>query len=166
MNIDNIKPTVWGPPAWEFLHYVTLTYPNNPTEEEKNTYKNFFITLGNILPCFSCRVNYNNHQNKYPLNDNVLSSKMNLVKWLFNIHNEVNMMNNKKVINLEEFFNIYLKGEKNQNKSFDIMDYLPNKKIILIISLLIIIILLCFIFKKYSNRTERDLMISRVILVD
>ena len=40
-----MKPEVWGPHAWIFLHSITFNYPDNPTDDEKKHYKNFFENL-------------------------------------------------------------------------------------------------------------------------
>ena len=90
-----MKPEVWGPHAWIFLHSITLEYPNNPTNEDKLNIKNFFNSVGLVLPCQKCRLNFNSHLKKYPLTDKVLESKSSLVKWMIDIHNCVNVMNNK-----------------------------------------------------------------------
>ena len=37
-----MDPRIWGPPAWTFLHSVTLAYPDNPTETDRTNYKKFF----------------------------------------------------------------------------------------------------------------------------
>ena len=58
MTRDNFKPPGWGPSAWHFLHTVALSYPNNPTESDKMMFKTFFETLGEMLPCESCRIHY------------------------------------------------------------------------------------------------------------
>ena len=31
----NMGPDIWGPHGWKFLHFVTLGYPEKPTENEK-----------------------------------------------------------------------------------------------------------------------------------
>ena len=38
-----MEPNIWGPHAWLFLHTITLNFPDNPTKEEKEKYKQFFI---------------------------------------------------------------------------------------------------------------------------
>ena len=90
-----MDPKGWGPSAWIFLHSITLNYPEYPSAEDKKNIHGFFSNLGNILPCNSCKWNYKSHLEKYPLNNSVLNSKQNLVKWLIDIHNSVNIMNNK-----------------------------------------------------------------------
>ena len=46
-----MRPEIWGPHAWIFLHSVTLEYPDNPTDEDKQNMINFIDSLGNVLPC-------------------------------------------------------------------------------------------------------------------
>ena len=95
--MGKIGPEFWGPPAWKFLHIVALAYPDNPTEYEKQSYKNFYTVIKDILPCKLCGEHYSQHLINHPLNDIILSSRENLVKWTIDIHNEVNKLNNKTV---------------------------------------------------------------------
>ena len=85
-----MKPEVWGPGAWLFLHSITLEYPHDPTEQDKRWIKQFFESVGYVLPCEKCKINFQQHLMRYPLTENVLTSKSNLVRWLINIHNSVN----------------------------------------------------------------------------
>ena len=90
-----MKPELWGSEAWHFLHMVTFTYPSVPTLNEKLQYYKFFLSLQHILPCKNCRINYKKHLNKYPLSKYLGSRKL-LIKWLINVHNEINKKNGKK----------------------------------------------------------------------
>lgn len=144
MNINNISPSIWGSAGWKFLHYITFTYPNHPTDEDKESYLNFFNYVGQVLPCKNCRINYKNHQIKYPLNDVVLSTKQNLVNWLINIHNEVNKINGKKIMNYDEVINIYFNN--NNKQTFKL-----SKKAMILLFIFIVIIILCLVLKTYSK---------------
>jgi hypothetical protein len=93
-----ITPEIWGPYGWKFIHMVTLGYPQNPTEEDKLNYFTFFTSIKNILPCSLCSNHYKLNLDKYPLDDNVLSSREALINWAIDMHNEVNISNNKKVL--------------------------------------------------------------------
>ena len=95
-NLDS-NSNIWGPSAWRFLHTITFNYPINPTNEQKEIYRNFFKNLGLVLPCGICEYNYNIHLVKYPI-ENYLKTKEDLVKWLINIHNEVNILHNKEIM--------------------------------------------------------------------
>ena len=88
-----MKPKIWGPHAWIFLHSVTMNYPDNPTHQDKKEMKDFFNSLRYVLPCEKCSKNLQFNMMKYPLTDNMLSSRDSLVRWLIEIHNMVNLDN-------------------------------------------------------------------------
>lgn len=138
----NINPEIWGSHAWKFMHYITLSYPDNPTNIDKINMYNFFIGVQKILPCEKCRYNFIEHQKKYPLNDACLNSKYNLVNWLINIHNDVNIENNKPTMTYDEFIKMYM-PETNTNRNLD------NKTLTIIFILLLILILLMSLRIKY-----------------
>jgi hypothetical protein len=107
-NIDSINPQLWGKSGWIFLFSIALTYEI----ENKDFYKNFFISIQNILPCNKCRKNYKKHLND--LNDTVFNNKENLLYWLLNIKNEIAIENKQKIITLDEMLNeIYNKNINN-----------------------------------------------------
>lgn len=84
---------IWGPCAWEFFHSVTFGYPLEPTKEQKQQYKNFFISTGFVLPCKYCRDSYIEFINSDPdatLKDNDLENRETLTKWAFRLHERVN----------------------------------------------------------------------------
>ncbi len=93
-----ITPEVWGKHVWKALHYITLGYPENPTKEQKEKYKAFFILLKDTLPCSVCADHYAENLKKMPITDTVLESRESLVKWLIDFHNVVNEMKNKPII--------------------------------------------------------------------
>jgi len=92
----NIKPSLWGSHFWRSMHYLTVAYPDNPTDDDKRNAEKFFLSVGNILPCQTCRVHFAQNLQRYPLTANVLSCRYNLINWLNDIHNEVNTRTNKK----------------------------------------------------------------------
>ncbi len=93
-----ITPEVWGPHGWKFIHYVTLNYPDKPTNDDKQRYKAFLLLLKYVLPCNLCSENYAKHLQELPLTDDVLSSKENLIRWGIDMHNTVNEMKNKPIM--------------------------------------------------------------------
>lgn len=133
-----MDPNVWGPHAWIFLHSITLSYPECPTEKDKDNIKNFFNNLQHVLPCGSCRTHFNNNIKKYPLTDKILCSKEAVVKWLVDIHNEVNILNNKSTITYNDFLYKYVLMYDNSNKT-------NLYTIIAFIFLILIIIVITFI---------------------
>ena len=87
--MKTIGPNVWGPHGWKFMHYVSLGYPQQPTENDKRNYKEFYSNLKNVLPCKTCAINYERNLTELPI-DNALQSRDSLVKWVIDIHNKVN----------------------------------------------------------------------------
>jgi hypothetical protein len=97
-----ITPNEWGVHGWKFIHHIAWGYPRRPTEIDKENYKNFFIMLGNVLPCIGCNYHYKEHLLLYPLTDEVFESYITLMKWTIDMHNEVNKFYNKKIYSYEE----------------------------------------------------------------
>ncbi len=97
-----IYPDKWGPHVWQALHYISLGYPEKPTEDQKQKYKAFFLLLKDTLPCSVCANHYAENLKKMPLSDEVLETKESLVKWLIDFHNVVNEMKGKPIIKYVE----------------------------------------------------------------
>ena len=127
-----IKPSIWGPHGWKFMHYVSLGFPSNPSEEDKRNYKTFYTSLQHILPCAKCANNYSHNLIKYPI-DNHLENRDTLVRWVIDIHNQVNNETNKKEYTYGEALNLY----SSETKIFG--DYL--------FKLIVLIIILYFLYQ-------------------
>ena len=108
MNRNNYNPNIWGKHGWIFIDTSILSYPiNNPSNDIKKQYYNFLESLKTILPCNECRDHYNDYFNNNVLNDEILSSRDNLLQWILNCRNNINHINNKKILLKEEFMNYY-----------------------------------------------------------
>jgi hypothetical protein len=57
---EGFNSKLWGPGLWRFMHYIALNYPISPTKEQIESYKAFFQSLCNILPCNVCRKEFCN----------------------------------------------------------------------------------------------------------
>lgn len=97
MSQNGFQSKIWGPPAWFFLHCITMNY--NPTKHSKTGYIQFFKTLQYVLPCGTCRINYSEliQSGKHKLTDDVFDSRASLVKWLFHVHNAINLRTGKRL---------------------------------------------------------------------
>jgi hypothetical protein len=102
-----MNPEVWGPHYWFMMHSITFSYPMCPTNEDKKNIKNFFVNIGNVLPCFKCRSNYDGHMKKRPLTNTILCSRDRLIKWAIDIHNDVNEDNGKHRVSYNEVTSKY-----------------------------------------------------------
>lgn len=148
-----MNPEIWGPGAWLFLHSITLAYPNNPTQLDKENYKTFFEILKNVIPCKKCSYNYSKNIKDNDISDH-LDSKVSLVKWLVNIHNQVNIENNKKTMEYKDVIKEYKKIyniNKNSLFSKDISTYSvkTNNKLLMFIFIILILLLLYYYYNKY-----------------
>ena len=147
----NISPDIWGSSAWIYLHYVTLSYPDNPTDKERHNMHNFFSMVKETLPCDKCRQNFNNHLRNNPLTENVLSTRYNLVNWLLNMHNEVNVSMGKSTMSYDDLINMYLKGGNPNNKKTELETYcgygMTSRGCIIITVIILLIIMLVLIIK-------------------
>ena len=109
--MKTIGPNVWGPHGWKFMHYVSLGYPQEPTENDKRNYKDFYTSLQNVLPCVTCPGTYQKNLSELPI-DNALQSRDSLVKWVIDIHNKVNKETNKRELGYDEAIQLYLTEEQ------------------------------------------------------
>lgn len=138
-------PEIWGKHAWNFLHLVTMGYPDDPTEQDKQRYYDFFYSIRYILPCAKCRNNLTQHLEKYPLTNQVLSNRANLMKWLVDLHNVVNYYTGKPMITYVEAMNNInnLAHPKNDNQT--------------LYTFLVIIafIILCYLIYYYFFRNKK-----------
>jgi hypothetical protein len=93
---DGFLTTIWGPAQWHILHTISFNYPVNPTQEEKNNYRNYILSLQNVLPCGACRKNLKNNLKSYPLTMNHMKNRNTFSKYIYNLHEIVNEMLDKK----------------------------------------------------------------------
>ena len=93
---DGMLTSVWGPSMWHFLHTMSFNYPVNPTKEDKKNYKDFILSLRNVLPCKYCRMNLKNNFKKVPMNAENMKNRENFSKYIYQLHETINQMLNKK----------------------------------------------------------------------
>jgi len=139
-------PEIWGKPAWDFIHLVTLDYPEHPTEKDKQNYYDFFHNLQYVLPCAKCRNNLANHLEKYPLTNQVLANRSNLVKWAIDLHNIVNYNTSKPMLTYTEALNEINKLTQQRKSSFG------NKLYYLII--IVILVILCYLIYRCISKKK------------
>jgi hypothetical protein len=99
------KRNYWGPLLWESINTIVREYPESPSSEDRQNYKLFFQSLGDVLPCPSCRQHYNAHLRKLSI-DVALESRDSLINFIIDLHNEVNKATGKSVMNRETARNI------------------------------------------------------------
>ncbi len=101
-DIRSIPPpglSIWAYSFWSAFYFLMLLYPDQPTLEEQKTLVDFFTGAAHHLPCRVCRSHFIKHLPT--LNEGKLS-RVNLAKWLFNVHNDVNQRTGKPILSWEE----------------------------------------------------------------
>lgn len=93
---DGMLTSVWGPALWHTLHTISFNYPVNPTKEQRQHYMEFITSLGNVLPCGACRKNLVSNLAKCPLTLFALKNRKNFSRWMYRLHEHVNIMLGKK----------------------------------------------------------------------
>lgn len=108
---QNLNPHIWGSHAWFFIESLIYSYPEKPNNEIKLKFKQFLDNL--ILPCSICTHHYKTFLIENNL-DNALHSRTLLMKWILDLHNNVNYHTNKQKLTTNEFYNYY--NSKYSNK--------------------------------------------------
>lgn len=92
---DGMLTTVWGPGMWHFLHTTSFNYPVNPTAKQKRDYRNFVLSLRDVLPCGKCRKNLTKNLRKLPITMRHMKSRDSFSRYMYALHEHVNKMLDK-----------------------------------------------------------------------
>lgn len=88
---NGLNPKAWGKYNWKEIHFTTFGYPINPSDEDKEHYRNYFLYKGYTLPCEFCRKSYQEFVTSDPTNiNNYLVDRDSLTKWGYLLHERVN----------------------------------------------------------------------------
>lgn len=101
-----MNPNIWGPHLWYILHLFSFTYPDEPSYSDKRVYNDFFTNLRYLLPCSFCRKHYNKYLAEYPIGPH-LDRRIDLVKWVIQIHNFVNLSLGKPEMPADSIIRFY-----------------------------------------------------------
>jgi len=93
---NGMLTTVWGPSMWHCLHTISFNYPVEPTAENKEQYRDFILSLRNVLPCGKCRKNLYKNFKKLPLKMENMENRDTFSKYIYDLHELINTMLHKK----------------------------------------------------------------------
>ena len=107
--------SIWGPLGWMTLHSVSLLYPENPSEADKQIVKRFVDLLRDTITCPHCqshfKIIYGNYVNSHPEWRN---SKFDLFLFIARAHNTVNnRLSKPKPASVQECLDAYRSATKN-----------------------------------------------------
>ena len=152
-----MNQNIWGPHMWFTLHTISFNYPLYPTNEEKKHYTGFIESLKYVIPCGACKKNFKRTLKHLPLQ---LNSRQEFVYWLIDIHNEVNSLTGKKIMDRNKVIKLY---EKKLNKKIKLESITPKKEKkynifkISILGLTLLISALLLVPKKYLSNLYKNL---------
>ena len=93
---DGFLTSVWGAPLWHFLHTMSFNYPVNPSQEDKEHYRDFVLSLEHVLPCKYCRQNLKTNFKSLPLTMAEMKNRETFSRYMYELHELVNRMLKKK----------------------------------------------------------------------
>lgn len=97
---------------WYNIHYFTLNYyPQNATSEDKDEIIRLIVNMSKHgIPCIKCKTHFIKYINNHKIED-FLDNNDNLFRYFVNLHNDINICNNKQIFTLEEAKNKYSKNK-------------------------------------------------------
>ena len=93
---DGMLTTVWGPSLWHYLHVMSFNYPIHPTQQDKQNYLQFMLTLQYVLPCKYCRMNLQKNYKQLPITMKNMVNRETFSRYVYDLHELVNKMLHKK----------------------------------------------------------------------
>jgi hypothetical protein len=156
-----LGPNIWGPHLWQALHMISIGYPNEPNDNQKQNYKKFFENFYQVIPCAICSNNYKKHLEELPITDEIMKNRQNLSKWVIDIHNIVNKEQGKNIIEPDDalvlIFNNFNNPQEYITKSKIVSNSKQNEitklfstpySLCLLIFILFVLVSIAIIYKK------------------
>jgi hypothetical protein len=142
-----MEPKVWGKYLWTSIHIIALGYPDNPTPDDKQSYKQFYVNLWKVIPCFKCAQNYQRHLDELPIDDGSLTNNMSLFKWTVDMHNIVNKELGKRQWTQDEALDKFKRIARGEDEKFVSVDAKWDKLIWWVtVTLVTLLVLVIFVF--------------------
>jgi hypothetical protein len=134
-----LNPKVWGPHYWFVLHTIALTYPLQPNETIKKKYYNLITNLPIFIPISNMGNAFSELLDLYPVTP-YLDSRESLIKWMYYIHNKINVSLNLPEKTLAESLQDYHKLYEPKETIINLKNIKKERYIFaLILSILLII---------------------------
>lgn len=121
MSLAETMTSIWGPLGWMTLHSVSTSYPENPTQTEKQLVNSWLEMFKDTITCPHCKEHFAtmlyNYRNRF---SGFLNSRQDFAMFVFRAHNAVNARLHKPVYQtLVECMDIL----KNNTKTRSAADY-------------------------------------------
>ena len=134
-----LNPNIWIPHIWFFLYTVAHTYPDTPNAVTKRKYYDFFTNIPIFIPDQDIGKIFTDFLNNYPVTP-YLDSRESLIKWMYFIHNKINVSLNLPEKTLAESLQDYHKLYEPKETTINLKNLKKERYIFgLILSILVII---------------------------
>lgn len=143
----------WGPNLWNSLHSITFDYPDQPTTQDQQQYKQFFHSLKYVLPCAACRKHYSHGLEVTMPIDPALKNRDTLTRWLVQFHNSVNERLGKPVVTYESVKDKYeaMRGKCQLPTSCNARARKKTDSLLYVVIILLILVILLVIYHLYNK---------------
>ena len=112
MSLDS---AIWGPHYWFFLHTIAMSYPIHPNAVTKKKYYDFVQNIPLFIPIESMAGEFSKLLDQYPVQP-YLDNKESFIRWMWFIHNKINIKLEKPQISLNDFYVKYYEEYKPINE--------------------------------------------------
>jgi FAD-linked sulfhydryl oxidase len=110
-TLEMPTPRQWGPAIWFSLHSIAAAYPEKPTEQDRESIVKLFEGLSLRLPCGICSVHLQEELKSFPIYEHT-ESKVQLEKYVYDLHNRVNTKSGKSITHtFEEVQDAFVNGK-------------------------------------------------------
>lgn len=144
---------IWGPSCWLTLHFFSMYYPENPTQNDIENHTRFLNILPMVLPCEECSQHFRSSLNENNINE-ALQSKKKYIELIYKLHNSANKITHKHIMKYDDFIELY-QNIMNETTFNPISIYNANKRMKYIIYVLIIIISILIYMMSIKTLTRK-----------
>lgn len=151
----------WAVPSWQVLHVFALT------NSDARAYNELLHAFSIAIPCPTCREHMQEFLQTYPLLQYIKSnSSRTLFSYSVALHNNVNKLQNKPIVSLDEAKNIWTNFIRNfaqRDNELAVDAHLDRKWIIAVCALSAVVLALVLVIvlnKKRTKLTEASALIG------
>ena len=143
-----LNPEIWGPWYWNTLYTIALSYPLKPNDTVKKKYYDFIQNFPLFIPIPDIGNTFSKFLDSYPP-QSYLSTKESFIKWVWFIHNKINIFLGKHEMGYYEAMDAFYEDYK--PKDVKKKEERKNKHKYIFISVIILLISI-ITFLHFSNK--------------
>lgn len=99
---------IWGPSFWFFLHTIAMSYPDYANEVTKRKYYDLVQNMPIFIPDAEMSNRFSRMLDSYPVKP-YLDKRESFIRWTVFIHNKMNIILGKPIMELEDAIAAYNK---------------------------------------------------------